>query len=192
MGLTDPNKEDMSVSAIRSIYKKCLLVAAVAALALGIIAGPALAVTEGEGLYSAVIFSPSHPEYSYEVLFDTLEGLMAWLQDNPPLDRIPDFVPETDALFMYLNYGGLAMTIRLPADSSDFTLEIPALDVQETFSSGAGDRQEALTALVDWVDEDPDGVMEEVETYVANQGAAVEGGGGRDFYVGCFIGSLLE
>ena len=130
-----------------------------------------------QGTYTAVFYSSAVPRYSYVISYDTLEELTSRLAENPP-PNVLGFDVNTDEINVYSNYAGAAISVEAPANSTDFTVNIPALGYEETFTGDS--RPEALDSLDTWAATDPDGVMAELATLpssLAPAGGTGDGGG---------------
>ena len=136
-----------------------------------------------QGTYTAVFYSSAVPRYSYVISYDTLEELTSRLAENPP-PNVLGFDVNTDEINVYSNYAGAAISVEAPANSTDFTVNIPALGYEETFTGDS--RPEALDSLDTWAATDPDGVMAELATLPSSLAPA----GGTGDGGGCFISTL--
>lgn len=162
----------------------CLALMFITAMAL---AAPTPALADGQ--YTAVFFSPNHPGDEYKVYFDTLDELLTYMQEHSIEANIEGLDPETDAIVLYVNYGGLPMTFSSAAGSSSITMNVPELDISREFAD-SGTLAGNLQALQTWVEEDTEGVVDRVNTYVGETGGT--SGGSSSTFSGCFIHTLLD
>ena len=162
------------------------------ALAIFIFMALLLAGAQAAWAYTAVIYSPAHPNKFYTVNFDTFEELFAAIEADPPANHIPGFDSANDPLKARVNYGGAMVTLDIPAGSNAATLSVPALGLTKTFTEA--DRTALLESVETYVTTDPEGSIASLDSYVGvssdEDGTTTSQDDG--FNVTCFITTVFR
>ena len=177
------NKEDTGMDHTRLYLKK----GRQSVLAFIIFLALLLAGAQAAWAFTAVIYSPAHPNVSYTVDFNTFDELFATIKADPPANHIPGFDAVSDPLKVDANYAGAMVTANIPADSTDVTVAAPALgdDYTQTFKGAT--RGAALTSAETEFANDPNGTVAALDSYVGQTSSQSDG----DSFGSCFITSVF-
>jgi hypothetical protein len=174
------NKEDTGMDHTRLYLKK----GRQSVLAFIIFLALLLAGAQAAWAFTAVIYSPAHPNTSYTVDFNTFDELFATIEADPPANHIPGFDAVNDPLKVDINYAGALVTLDIPAASTDVTVAVPALGLTQTFTGAT--RGAALTSAETEFTDDPNGTVAALDNYVETSSQS-----DGDSFGSCFITSVF-